>query len=115
MAGKIDLTIDKGATYRKTFFWKDSAGVPIDLTGYTARMQIRENYSSNTLIAELTTENGGITITPLEGKIELFLSDTDTTALTQSKGVYDIELLAPGGDVIKFLRGYVSILQEVTK
>lgn len=112
-AGKVDLEIDKGATYNKTFYWKDSAGAAIDMTGYTAKMHIKQNISSTTVIAELTTENGGITITPLEGKIELYISDEDTALITQLSGVYDLNLML-SGDLKKFVRGSVSFPASIT-
>lgn len=115
-AGKVDLVIEKGATYKKTFYYKDKNKVPIDLTGYTARTQIRSSSVSATVIIELTTENNGIIITPLEGKIELFINDTSTTAVThKGNAVYDLELITSIGEVIKLLRGTVSFIEEVTK
>lgn len=114
-AGKLDLVIEKGATFRKTLFYKDSNKDAIDLTGYTARMQIRDTAASTAFLAELTTENGGITITPLLGQLDLFISDTDTSALASDSGVYDCELIDAGGEVIKLVRGTVSIIEEVTR
>jgi len=113
-AVKLDLTIEKGASFRKTFIWKDSDKVVIDLTNYTARMQIRKNVNSTSIIQELTTENGGISITALEGKIELYISDTDTSAMDFNKGVYDIELLVDT-EIVKFSRGNVYIIEEITR
>ena len=41
-AGELDLYIEQGATYRKTLTWKTgSPATPVDLTGYTARLQVR--------------------------------------------------------------------------
>lgn len=114
-AGKLDLIIEKGATFRKTLYYKDKTKVAIDLTGYTARMQIRETPQASTFIAELTTENGGITLTANEGKIELYISDTATAAISVSSGNYDLELITAGADVIKLVRGHVSIIEEITR
>jgi len=115
MAGKIDLEIDKGATYRKTFYWQDSLGAAINITGYTGRMQIRKSINSSSFIAELTTENGGMTLTGPEGKIELFISDTDTSSVVENSGVYDIELISAGSEITKFCRGSVAFPEEVTR
>lgn len=114
-AAKIDLTIEQGATFRKTFRWRDSTNTPIDLTGYTARMQIREEYDSSNYIIELTTANGGIAITEAEGVVDLFISDSNTAAITNKRGVYDLELITPSAEVIKFIKGAVIIIEEVTK
>lgn len=114
-AGQLDLSIEKGATYRKVLIWKDSSKNIIDITGYTARMQIRSSVTAPSFLVELTTENSRITITGAEGKIELYISDTDTSALQGTQGVYDLELISTTNDVIKLLRGNVSMVDEVTK
>lgn len=114
-AGTADLIISKGETYRKTFQKQTKARVDIDLTGYTARMQVRETFSSTTTILDLTTENGGLTITPLEGKVSIFVTDTVTSAITQLRGVYDLELIDSSGYVEKFVRGSVKFPEEVTR
>lgn len=115
-AGKLNIVIDKGATYRRTLYYKDSTKNPIDITNYTARMQIKSSARSSTNILELTTANGRITLTGVEGKIELFISDTDTAAVTfLGNAVYDLELEDIGsGDVIKLVRGTVSFHEEIT-
>ena len=40
-AGKYDFTIEQGATVDFSVQYKDSGSIPIDLTGYQARMQFR--------------------------------------------------------------------------
>ena len=61
---KYAMTCKQGTTFRRTFTFKDGAATPalIDLSGYTARMQVREDFDSTEFIVELTTENGGIVI-----------------------------------------------------
>lgn len=114
-AVKVDLVIEKGATYKKDFIWKDKTMTPINITGYTARMQIRKSYHSDSFEIELTTENSGIVIDGPTGKVSLYISNTGTSALSFSDGVYDLELIDVSADVIKFLRGSVSVIEEVTK
>jgi len=58
LGNRFDITINQGATFELTITWKDSAGTAINLTGYTARMQVRETYSSATSIVSLTNAAG---------------------------------------------------------
>lgn len=109
---KNDFTIYKGATFQEVFVYKDSAGAVIDLTGYTAKMQIRPMTSSDEVIADLTTENGGITLTS-EGLITILISADDTAAITQDVGEYDFLLINTTKDFI--LKGSVTITQGVTQ
>lgn len=113
-AAKYKLKLEQGATLRKVFTWK-ADGVEVDLTGYTARMQIRPDIASSDVLATLATDNGGITIEALPGTFTLFLSDIDTAALTFESAVYDLEFVAPNGDVIRLMQGEVTLSPEVTR
>lgn len=114
MAAKLKLKIDQGATFIKPFTWK-AAGVPVNMTGYTARMQMREELDADTTIIELTTENGGISIEPLDGMFTLTMSDAQTKAMNFDTAIYDIELIAPDGTVTRILKGSVTLSREVTR
>lgn len=112
----FDLTIFQGATFRLTLTLNtQSTGVAFDLTGYTARMQARASIDSDATYINLTTENGGITIDGSTGAITLFLSDTQTSQITQINGVYDLELISGSGDVSRLSMGNVTLSREVTR
>ena len=72
-AGLYDITIEQGADWRLVLTWKDAAGDPMQLNGYTGRMQVRETWNSKTKIFELTTGNGGIVLDAANGGITLHL------------------------------------------
>ncbi len=117
-AGKLDLTIEQGATFRHALVVKQGTGTsaPVaNLTGYTARMQIRTEVESSQVLIALTTENGRITITPLDGRIDLTISATDTAALNFESGVHDVEIVSGGGEVTRLVQGKVKLSKEVTR
>lgn len=114
-AATRDLVIDKGEYYEKSFTWQDSTRQPYDLTGWTARMQCRKTFKSTGTILDLTTENGGLEITALDGKITIIVDDTTTSAITESMGVYDLELIDTTSKPKKFIRGTIKFPEEVTK
>lgn len=87
---------------------------PVDLTGYTARMQIRAKLDDTTVIKELTTENGGIVINNTTKTIQLVISATDTAAFSFNSAVYSLELVV-ASTVIPFAGGTVSLVKEVTR
>ena len=88
---------------------------PSVITGYTARMQIREKWHSVAFIHELTTENGGITLTVEDASIELAITPVITAGFTFSNAVYDIEMIAPGGEITRIIEGTIMNHKEVTK
>lgn len=111
--GKVNLAIYQGATYDKTFTWIVS-DVPVNLTGYTARMKVRPTVSSSTVYLDLTTANGKIVLGGSAGTVQLLLSATETAALTFTTGVYDLELVS-GSTVTRLIEGNVTVSKEVTR
>lgn len=116
---KLKFTIYQGATFRKRLRWSDKAtGTPIDLTGCTARMQVRAETSAPAVLLDLTTENGGITLGGAAGTIDLYVGATATAAINWEGGVFDLEIIHPGAlpdDVTRIAQGTVSVSPEVTR
>lgn len=112
-AAIYDFEIEQGTTLNKRMVWKDSTGAPVNLSGYTARMQLRPSVSSDTVLLNLTTENGGITLGGATGEITLHFTAAQTAALPKG-GVYDLEVII-GGNVTRLLQGAVSLSKEVTR
>lgn len=114
---KLKLTIYQGATFRKRLTWKGPAPsyTPIDLTGCTARMQVRSEIESPAVLLSFTTENGGITLGGAFGTIDLELGDIASSAVSWDSGVFDIEIVHPGGDVTRVAQGSIGVSPEVTR
>ena len=87
---------------------------PVDLAGYTARLQIRPQTASATTILTLTTENGGIAINNTLKTITVLMTATQTTALSFTSAVYSLELVK-NTEVSTFSVGNVSLVAEVTR
>jgi hypothetical protein len=87
----------------------------VDLTGYTARMQVRSSLQSSDVILSLTTQNGGIVLDNYAKTIELNISATQTSLLTFSQAVYDLEFITGSGEVIRFAEGKLTLKSEVTR
>lgn len=112
----IPLTIYQGATFRSLCTWKaGTPAVPVDLTGCTARMQIRPAAGSPTVLASLTTENGGISLGGSSGTVAIYISADETAGFSWSAGYYDLEVEFLSGDVRRLLSGKVKVSQEVTR
>ncbi len=87
---------------------------PVSLSGYTARMQIREKLESTTALHSLTTENGGILLDTTLQTITLLIPDETTQTFTFKAAVYDLEMIS-GGEVTQLATGSVSLIKEVTR
>jgi hypothetical protein len=87
---------------------------PVNLTGYTARMNIRSTVDATTILHSLTTENSGIALGGAAGTVDLLISATDTALFTFGTAVYDLELIS-GTVVTRLLSGNVTLSKEVTR
>lgn len=88
---------------------------PVNLTGFTGRMQVRAKIDDSTIIKELTSLNGGVIINNTDKTIQLYMSAADTAALTFQTGVYSLELVSSGGEVTQLIAGSISLVKEVTR
>lgn len=114
-AGVYNITCNQGATLSRTLTWADPAKNPINLTGYTARMQVRETAASNTVVLELTTSNTRITLGGTAGTVTINVNAATTTSLTPGKYVYDLEVVSGGGEVTRLVEGNFIVKAEVTR
>jgi hypothetical protein len=114
IAGTYKITCDQGATFERVFTVKDGNGDLLNLTGYTARMQVRPEIDSAEVLVELTTQNGRIVLGGVAGTIALSL-DAGITAEIDKDGVYDLEIISAGGDVYRVLKGRFVLDPEVTR
>ncbi len=115
-AAKLKLVIEQGATFSQQITWKaGTPAVPVDLTGCTARMQIRPTIPSATVHTSITTENGGITLGGVAGTVLLTMTATQTAALSFTTAVYDLEVAWADGTVRRIVYGPVTLSPEVTR
>lgn len=89
--------------------------LPIDLAGFTARMQIRAKLEDTAVIQELTTENGMLTIDSINKTITLNIPPELTAAYTFNTAVYSLEMVSIGGQVNPFANGTITLVKEVTR
>lgn len=113
----ISLEILQGSSFPYTLVYTDDSSppVPIDLTGVTARMHIRESVDAEEILCELTTENNKIVIDGPLGSILLTIEAAETETFQWAAGVYDLELVWPNGFVMRLCQGSVSVSPEVTR
>lgn len=109
-----DFKIYQGSKWTAVIELKNgNTGEAIDLTDYTAKMQIRDT-NNDQLLVELTTENNKIVIDPLVGKVLLQLGSIDTAKLDQH-GIYDLDLIDVNGENYTYLRGKIILTKEITR
>jgi hypothetical protein len=97
---EADICIFQGATFSQTLIWEvGNPPTPVDLTSYSAKLQVRSSHKSKAVIVELSTANGRISLGTggdmTTGALNLFISAADTGQLSvceEVKAVYDLEM-----------------------
>jgi hypothetical protein len=110
--GKLNLTCPQGSTFSKSLTYKLDDN-PVDLTGYSARLQVREFFYSPDPVLNLTNSSG-ITLGASAGTIQILIDATTTSGLLAGDYVYDLELVA-GGTVTRLIEGKFVVTPEVTR
>lgn len=114
--GKLNLNCYQGATFDYEMTWT-AAGSAVDLTNYSARMQVRPSYDSATVIVALAS-GSGITLGGTAGTINLLLTPSQTAELDgtpSTQFLYDLELESSSGEVTRLIEGNFFIYPEVTR
>jgi hypothetical protein len=114
MAGQKNFEVDQNATFSFIVEYKDNNGLPIDLTGATAKMQVRDQKGGTKLAFSLTSPSGGIVIDPTNGKLTIKMTPTQTNKLFYPKSSYDVMITDSNTNKIKLLEGYMTLSRSVT-
>jgi len=110
-----DITADKGAVLTRSVALKSAQRKPVDITGYTGRMHIRETISATEIIETQTTENGRITINGTAGEILITIPGPEMETVDAGEYVYDLEIESPEGEVTRVINGKFEVRPEVTR
>ena len=115
---QYDLCVNQGATYTVTFVWKvpattaiGSTPQPVDLTGYTASLQIRAYPLSPTILYDASSD---LVLGGIAGTIVLTIPASATETFTWWTGVYDLLLTSAQGVSTRFIAGNVNVSPAVT-
>lgn len=110
---------EQGATFTYQFLWQKETTpgsdvfVPVDLTGFTAKMQVRKK-AGDPVILELSTANSRITLGGIAGTIDLLVAANITDALVPGMYKYDLEITTGAGVVTRFVEGLFEVVGQIT-
>lgn len=111
---KYTFTCKRGTTFQRKLRFKDVNDNIMDLTGYTARMQVREEVESEDTLLDLTSGDG-IEINEERGLVSIQIEAAVTSELPLGSWKYDLELETEDGIVYCPLYGTFKVTAEVTR
>ena len=110
-AANYDLTIDQGSTFVIDITINESGSVK-DLTGYSARAQMRSTKTASSIAASFTCS---IPV-PSNGVVKMELPAATSSAMTAGLFFYDLEIHTGSDAIVKrLIEGKVTLNQEVTR
>ena len=117
MASTYNTVIDQGADWFLNVTWEDVNGDPIDITGYTAALQLRTSPLARVVSLNLTTENNGLAIDGPIGKVSIHATNVQTADLTPQRYTYDLELYSPTNPVVvtRLIQGTIEVSANTTR
>lgn len=115
MATQKNWEVDQNTTFTfQVQYTEDDEVTPIDLTGASAKMQVRDIKSGSKLAFTLTSPAGGITIDGPNGLVTVKATPTQTSKLFFPKSAYDIMVIDSNGNKIKLLGGFITLSRSET-
>lgn len=116
MSININIELEQAADNVITYDWLDEdSNLPIDTTGYTAKMQIKKRPGIDIVWLELSTQNGKIVLGGTNGVITVKFVPLDTANVDWGSGIYDLFLTETAtSHVTRFVNGIVTIKRNIT-
>lgn len=111
-----ELVIFKGGSLNKRVAVIDTAtGLARNLTGYHAKLQIRDSVDSAVALVTLDDAgNGGLTIQAAQGFVDIGVGNTVTAGYTFTSGVWDLRINASGSDTYEYLCGGAVTVRKMS-
>jgi len=108
--GKYPLSLYRGDSYSWSFvLWTDTdKTLPADLTGVTAKAQIRDRPGGTKEIITLACE------VVMPNTVAMILDAASSARLATTAAVWDLQLTYESGEVATILAGAVTVTADVT-
>jgi hypothetical protein len=97
--GRYDITLHQGATFELPVQYKDPAGTPVNMSGYTLNATLWDRTGTDKLATFSTPW-----VSQPSGMFKMRLSDTATSGVTE-QGQYDLLVTTASGDKFYLLEG----------
>lgn len=110
-SGVHNIRIEHGSTFILDLTWTDSNGDAIDLTGFSAAMDIRDR--AGNLMSDVAAD-GSISLGGTAGTIAIVLPLGVVNAIPAGVYRYDLLLTSGSGVGTKLLKGSAAVESKVT-
>lgn len=110
-----EIVIEQGSTFRLSLRLKvKSTGQPVDLTGATAKFQVRKRLDSSELDLDLS-DTSGITLGGAAGTIDIEVGPDVTADMDPDIGSYGLRIVFAGGVARRLMEGKSTVVQSIVR
>jgi hypothetical protein len=110
IAARLTIQCRKGDTFSRDFTFTDADGGPLDMTGYTLVLTVKNAAGT----AVLTFSGGDWTGTAASGLFTASKTAASMAAVAAGVYAYDVQATLPGGQVITYLQGKFIVDTDIT-
>ena len=107
-----NLSIYGGTDFSTTFNVKTTSNTAFDLTSYSGAGALAKSVAVGATLGATDTFTVGFT-SAYDGKMTISLTDTETSALTEGRYVYDV-LVTIGSSTYPLVRGNVNVFNTIS-
>jgi hypothetical protein len=130
MTDVLFFVIEQGADWGIQLVLQNDSGTPLNLTGCQIHLQVRPSPTSPTVLLDLSTQAGTITLNGSPGQINWDVSAEQTAAFSQTYGIvlpaafgpncvpfgsYDLLVEWPNGQITRELCGQIALSLGTTQ
>jgi hypothetical protein len=106
---ETNYTITQGDSFILPISYTDSNNNPIDLTGYTAKIEVRDKPGGKIVCAVGTIGNGITISTPTNGEILINLTPTMTKNFVLPRSAYQVQITSSDQTATTILSGWFIV------
>lgn len=111
--GRVNFLCPQGSTFSRRLTYKID-DIPVNLNGYSSRLQVREtHYDADTIVS--LTSGSGITLGGSAGTIDILIAASATALFDAGTWVYDLEIQSTNGTIDRLVEGSFIVTPEVTR
>lgn len=120
MTPVYNFVIEENCDFTKAFLYTDPiTNLPVNLTGYTASLTLRQNYEGTysvpadfTFTSTLTTAGSGIVLNTQTSLVTVTIKWVDISTVTFDMAKFNLLLTDSTGVTTEFLKGLVTFLPQ---
>lgn len=105
----FNYKVTQGDNFPLTLTYKDPSGNPINLTGYSILLEVRDKPAGKILCATCSIGDGISVLNPQTGIININISSAKTSVFNYPKSAYQIQITDQYGAKNTLLQGWFLV------